>query len=84
MKDDRIYIEHILEALQRIAQYTADGEARFFTDTLIQDAVLRNLQTMAESTQRLSDPCKARYPELDWRAIAGFRNMVVHNYLALA
>ncbi|NCC33177.1 MAG: DUF86 domain-containing protein, partial [Chloroflexia bacterium] len=57
---------------------------RFLTDTLIQDAVLRNLQTMAESTQRLSDSCKARYPELDWRAIAGFRNVVAHNYLGIS
>jgi uncharacterized protein with HEPN domain len=36
---------------------------------LIQDAVLRNLQTLAESTQRISDHLKAHHPEVDWRAI---------------
>ena len=49
--------------------------------TLIQDAVLRNLQVMVESTQRLSDALKSAHPEIDWRQIAGFRNIVVHSYL---
>jgi uncharacterized protein with HEPN domain len=46
--------------------------------------VLRTLQTMAESTQRISDGRKARYPSVDWRAISGFRNVVVHNYLGIS
>ena len=50
---------------------------------LIQDAVLRNLQTLAESTQRISDELKALHPEVDWRAIAGFRNVLVHDYLGI-
>jgi uncharacterized protein with HEPN domain len=45
--------------------------------------VLRNLQVLAESTQRLSDGSKARRPEVDWRAIAGFRNVLVHDYLGV-
>ena len=49
--------------------------------TLIQDAVLRNLQNMAESTQRLSDTLKAAHPEVPWYQLSGFRNMLVHDYL---
>jgi uncharacterized protein with HEPN domain len=45
--------------------------------------VLRNLQTMAESTQRLSDALRAAHPEIDWRRMAGFRNVLVHNYLGI-
>lgn len=45
--------------------------------------VVRNLQTLAESTQRLSETLKASYPNTDWRAISGFRNVLVHNYLGL-
>jgi uncharacterized protein with HEPN domain len=45
--------------------------------------VLRNLQTMAESTQRLSDVLRAAHPEIDWRRMAGFRNVLVHNYLGI-
>jgi uncharacterized protein with HEPN domain len=36
---------------------------------------------MAESTQRLSDDLKAQAPEVDWRALSGFRNVLVHDYL---
>jgi len=50
---------------------------------MVQDAIVRNLQTLAESTQRLSDKTKQRKPEVDWRAIAGFRNVVVHDYLGV-
>ena len=49
----------------------------------LQDAVLRNLQTIAESTQRLSDDLKAKQAEIDWRRIAAFRNVLVHDYLGI-
>jgi uncharacterized protein with HEPN domain len=38
---------------------------------------------MAESSQRLSDASKARAPEVPWRAISGFRNIIVHDYLGV-
>lgn len=49
----------------------------------MQNAVLRNLQTIAESTQRLSGGLKATEPEVPWRAIAGFRNVLVHDYFKI-
>ncbi len=49
----------------------------------LQDAVLRNLQTMSESTQRLSDATKASHPEIDWQRIVAFRNVLVHGYLGV-
>ena len=51
--------------------------------TLVQDAVLRDLQVMAECTQRLSDSLRSAYPEIDWRQLAGFRNVLVHDYLGV-
>jgi uncharacterized protein with HEPN domain len=60
-----------------------EGRGAFLASTLIQDAVLRNLQTLAESSQCLSGSLKVRHPEVDWRAIAGFRNVLVHDYLGV-
>ena len=80
---DRLHLDHIASRLDRIARYTDAGREVFLTDEMTQDAVLRNLHTLAESTQRLSDEIKAQYPEIDWRAISGFRNVIVHNYLGL-
>lgn len=80
---DALYLDHVASRLARIARYTAGGREVFLTDEKTQDAVLRNLHTLAESTQRLSDEIRARHAEIDWRAISGFRNVIVHNYLGL-
>ncbi len=83
MKDDRLYLIHILECIERIERYTADGGDAFMDDTKTQDAVMRNLQTLAESTQRLSDQLRLRYSDIEWRNIAAFRNVATHDYLGI-
>ena len=83
MRDDRLYLIHITECIERIERYTAPGRSAFLSDTMIQDAVLRNLHTLSESTQRLSDALKDQHPQVDWTSIAAFRNVVVHDYLGV-
>lgn len=83
MKDDRVYLSHILRCISRIEEYVTGGREVFSSSHLVQDAVLRNLQTMAESTQRLSSPAKGRRPDVDWAALAGLRNVLVHAYLGV-
>ncbi|MBN2130920.1 MAG: DUF86 domain-containing protein, partial [Sedimentisphaerales bacterium] len=73
MKDDRVYLLHIFESIRRIEEDTADGKVAFLASHTLQDAVLRNLQTLAESTQRLSGTIKAEYPKTEWARIAAFR-----------
>jgi uncharacterized protein with HEPN domain len=80
VKTDRIYVDHILECIRRIESDVAGGESEFSSNRTIQDAVLRNLQILAESSQRISPEAKARYPEIEWRNIGGFRNRLVHDY----
>lgn len=80
---DQIYIEHMLDCISRIQRYAADDRGRFMRTELVQDAVIRNLQTLSESSQRLSDIAKKTQPSIDWRAISGFRNILVHDYLGL-
>ena len=83
MKDDRLYLVHIGECIARIKQYTAGGKEAFFADAKTQDAVMRNLQVLSESTQRLSDDLRSGHPEVNWRGMAGFRNVLVHGYLGI-
>ena len=80
MKDDIAYVRHIRECIRRIEENVAEGRDRFIESHALQDAVLRNLQTMSESTQHLSDALKAAQPEIEWARIAAFRNVLVHNY----
>ncbi|MFZ2146298.1 MAG: DUF86 domain-containing protein [Sedimentisphaerales bacterium] len=83
MKDDTVYLRHILECIRRIEENVAGGRDRFLSSHNLQDAVLRNLQTTAESSQRLSDDLKETHPEVEWLRIAAFRNVLVHDYLGI-
>ena len=83
MKDDRVYLGHILRCISRIEEYVSGRPETFSSSHLVQDAVLRNLQTMAESTQRLSPAAKERHPDVDWAALSGLRNVLVHAYLGV-
>ncbi len=83
MKDDRTYLLHIQECILRIEEDVRDGRTAFELSHMIQDAVIRNLQVLAESTKRLSDAAKSTNSAIDWAGIAGFRNMLVHDYFSV-
>lgn len=83
MKGDRLYLDHILECLDWVDSHTAEGEEVFLRDRKTQSAVLRELQTLSESSQRISGSLKSSQPSVPWEYIAGFRNVVVHDYLGL-
>ena len=83
LEADKVYLVHMPECAGRIDEYVGGDETRFRASRLVQDAVVRNLQTLAESSQRLTDAIKASEPDVPWRAIAGFRNILVHAYLAV-
>lgn len=82
-ESNQVYIVHMLECIERVKTYTAGGESVFRQSQLIQDAVIRNLQVMTESSQRLSESTKLTAPDVPWRSISGFRNIMVHDYLGL-
>lgn len=83
MKDDKLYLIHIGECIDRIAEYTTGGKDQFLRDMKTQDAVIRNLQTLGESVRCVSDATKKNHPEIEWKRIAGFRNVLVHDYLGV-
>lgn len=81
-KNNFVYIEHMLDSILRIDEYVENKE-RFYSSRLVQDAVIRNLQVMAESSQRLSEDIKNNFPDIRWKDISGFRNILVHDYLGV-
>ena len=83
MKTDAVYVAHIIECIRRIEENIGGGRDAFLASHTIQDAVLRNLQTMTEATQRLSAGLKDQHPEIPWTQIGAFRNILVHNYLGI-
>lgn len=79
-KDPRVYLAHIWECLQKIEHFTAGGKGRFLQDVMVQDAVLRNFEIIGEAAKRLDDAYRAAHPEIPWRALAGLRDVLIHQY----
>lgn len=80
-ESDRLQILHMLECIRLVGEYTRLDRDTFFGSRMVRDATLRNLQTMAESSQRISDALRGTEPGIPWKQIAGFRNILVHGYL---
>jgi uncharacterized protein with HEPN domain len=85
VRDDTIYLRHIAESLDLVKQYLAgtDGaldEDLFYDDRRTQDAVLRRMETLADAASHLSNTLRARHPEIPWRQIGDFRNVLAHGY----
>ena len=83
MKDCLNYLEFIVECIDDIYAFIDEDQESFLSDKKTQYAVIRAMQILAESTQRLPPELKAEYPEVEWRGIAGFRNVIVHDYFGL-
>ena len=83
MKDDRLYLIHILECIQRIESYTQEGREAFSKSRMKQDAVIRNFEIMGEAVKQISSVLKDTKPQVPWKRIAGFRDILIHDYMGV-
>ena len=80
---DGVLLVHMRECIERIDEYTNFDQDRFENSRMVQDAVVRNLQILTESSQRLSEEIKNSESQVPWRELSGFRNTLVHGYLGI-
>lgn len=84
MKDDLVYLQHIVDALARITSYLLGKDrVAFDADPLLQDGVIRQLEIIGEASGRLSDATQARSLTIDWRDVIGMRNRLIHHYFGV-
>ena len=83
MKDDRIYLQHIRDAISRILSYTASGREAFLATPQAQDAVIRNLEIIGEAVKHLSAELRQQHPGIPWKRIAGMRDEMIHEYFGV-
>ncbi len=79
-KDPRVYLAQILECIDKIVRFTASGREAFLRDAMVQDAVIRNLEVMGEAAKRLDEAFRSAHPDVPWRALAGLRDVLIHQY----
>jgi len=81
------YLQHILDAIDRIRAYTGALSRESFEATpMAVDAVVRNIEIIGEASHNIAqgDPgFAAAHPEIPWEAIYGMRNQVSHGYFAV-
>jgi uncharacterized protein with HEPN domain len=69
VKDAAVFLRHIRDAIARIETYTAAGRRAFLADTMVQDAVIRNLEVIGEAVRNLPLDLRQQHPKIPWRSI---------------
>jgi uncharacterized protein with HEPN domain len=83
----RAFVQHAVEAIHRVAEYTAGlDEAGFLSNALVQDAVIRNIEVMGEAARNVErhHPEFAKlHPSIPWKDVYAMRNRVSHGYFSV-
>src|SRR3989338_5351474 len=83
MKDGNVYIDLVIAACKKISEYTAGlDEAGFFEQSIVQSAVIMQLQVIGEMAKKLGAKTKGEI-DAPWKMIIGLRNIISHNYFSL-
>jgi len=76
-----LYLQDIVSAIDHIREYTAGMDEKGFADNqMIIDAVARNLEIIGEAVSKVPDEMKKQLPDVPWREIRNFRNIIAHRY----
>lgn len=83
-RDESLYLADIHESCEKVLRFTKGMNYKDFVhDELHFDAVLRNLEIIGEAVKNMSEEMRKKYPNVKWRKIAGFRDIVAHEYFGI-
>jgi uncharacterized protein with HEPN domain len=84
IKDDLAYIEHILDCIRKINEFSQGlPYTEFKGSELVQDAIIRNIEIIGEASKKISRDTKQTYYKIPWKEIAGMRDKLIHDYLGV-
>ena len=83
-KDSEVFIEHILESIELIENYTANKTFSDFIESVqLQDSIIRRIEIIGEAVKNLPGEVKSNYPDVPWKNIAGMRDVLIHKYFGI-
>jgi len=83
-RDYKVYLEDILEAIRKICEFTRGLSADALSkDAKTLDAVIRNLEVIGEAVKRLPEQIRNQQPDIEWKKIAGLRDILIHEYFGI-
>ncbi|MFH1209753.1 MAG: DUF86 domain-containing protein [archaeon] len=84
MKDYKIFIEHILDSINKIETFSKGlTKEKFDKDELRQSAIIRQLEIIGEATKNLSVDFTNKYPYIEWSSFARTRDKIIHHYFGI-
>lgn len=84
LRESKLYLDDILESIEKIEGYTRNMSYEEFKKTpVVVDAVLRNLEIIGEAVKRLPIDVKRKHSEIEWKKVAGVRDILIHEYFGI-
>lgn len=84
IKDDNIYLEHILESIKEIEEFSKDATKESLSkDRLRQNAIIRELEVIGEAAKNISSSFRDKHKKAEWKKIAGLRDKLIHHYFGV-
>lgn len=84
IRDDQVYLAHIMDAMRQIVTYTSGmDEDAFLQNRLVQDAVIRQFEIIGEATKNLSETFRGKCTIVPWKDLSGFRDKLIHQYFGV-
>lgn len=83
-KDPKIFLEHILQCIERIEEYVEGVTKKQFLESVqLQDSIIRRIEIMGEAVKNIPRQVKDRYPDIAWKEIGGMRDILIHEYFGV-
>jgi len=84
MRDPKLYLKDILEAMDSIELFIGEMDFdEFKEDDKTSSAVIRKFEIIGEATKNLPEDIKKDYPNIPWREMAGMRDKLIHFYFGI-
>ena len=81
---DQVRLRHAIDAISEIENYTKGlSFEKFVENSMVQDACIRQLGILGEACNRMTKNLQDNNQQIDWKAIIGLRNIVIHQYFGI-